>query len=224
LTRFHYDRFDTPDDEENGKWAVNFRTNPQGDIGQAVMSLDEAEAVFVRRPDAIEPKLLTQLAGAYETPGGAKVHIAVAASGGLSLELPGQPVIPLTHVKALSFRTRQFSDLILEFMLKDEQVTGLQQRDPSGELRFRKSVRPCGGIERSQSSRSWNFFKEHGPSSKLAEFAVAPDSPVPNSAAFESIGAHAASLIEQHALAWLPSGGCPNRRDGSGDGRAPMHR
>jgi hypothetical protein len=84
--------------------------------------------------------LLTQLAGAYETPGGAKVHIAVAASGGLSLELPGQ-VIPLTHVKALSFRTRQFSDLILEFMLKDEQVTGLQQRDPSGELRFRKGRR-----------------------------------------------------------------------------------
>jgi hypothetical protein len=138
LTRFHYDRFDTPDDEANGKWSVNFRTNPQGDIDQAVMSLDEAEAVFVRKPDAIDPKLLTQFAGAYETPGGAKIHIALAASGGLSLELPGQPVIPLTHVKGLSFRTPQFSDLILEFVVKDGQVTALQQRDPSGEFTLPK--------------------------------------------------------------------------------------
>ncbi len=39
MTHFHYDRFDTPDDELDGKWSVNFRANPQGDIDQAVMSL-----------------------------------------------------------------------------------------------------------------------------------------------------------------------------------------
>jgi len=49
--------------------SVNFRTNPQGDIDQAVMSLDEAEAVFVRKPDTIDPKLMAQFAGSYETPG-----------------------------------------------------------------------------------------------------------------------------------------------------------
>ena len=78
MTRFHYDRFDTPDDEQDGKWSVNFRTNPQGDIDQAVMSLDEAEAVFVRKPDPIDPKLMSQLAGAYETPGGVKIQVALA--------------------------------------------------------------------------------------------------------------------------------------------------
>jgi CubicO group peptidase (beta-lactamase class C family) len=134
MTRFHYDRFDTADDEEDGKWSVNFRTNPQGDVDQAVMSLDEAEAVFVRKPDTIDPKLMTQLAGAYETPGGAKIGVMLAASGSLSLVLPGQPAIPLTHVKGLSFRTPQFSDLILEFVVKDGQVTALKQRDPSGEF------------------------------------------------------------------------------------------
>jgi CubicO group peptidase (beta-lactamase class C family) len=138
MTRFHYDRFDTPDDEQDGKWSVNFRTNPQGDVDQAVMSLDEAEAVFVRKPDAIDPKLLTQLAGAYETPGGAKIYIALAAKGGLSLVFPGAPVIPLSHVKGLSFRTPQFSDAILEFVVKDGLVTGLKQRDPSGEFVFPK--------------------------------------------------------------------------------------
>ena len=38
LSHFHYDRFDTPDDEQYGKFSVNFRTNPQGDIESAVMS------------------------------------------------------------------------------------------------------------------------------------------------------------------------------------------
>jgi CubicO group peptidase (beta-lactamase class C family) len=70
LMHYHYDRFDTSDDEEDGKSSVNFRTNPQGDIEQAVMSLDEAEAIFVRKPEAIDASLLSQLAGAYETPGG----------------------------------------------------------------------------------------------------------------------------------------------------------
>src|SRR5580692_2149137 len=102
LTRFHYDRFDTPDDEQEGKSSVNFRTNPQGDIDQAVMSLDEGEAVFVRKPDTIAPQLISQLAGSYETPGGVKIQIAMAADGKMSLVLPGQPVIQLDHVKGLA--------------------------------------------------------------------------------------------------------------------------
>jgi CubicO group peptidase (beta-lactamase class C family) len=138
MTRFHYDRFDTPDDEQDGKWSVNFRTNPQGDIDQAAMSLDEAEAVFVRKPDTIDPKLMSQLAGSYETPGGVKIQVALATDGSLSLVLPGQPSIPLSQVKGLAFRTPRFSDLIFEFVVEDGQVKGLKQKDPSGELTFPK--------------------------------------------------------------------------------------
>jgi hypothetical protein len=138
MTRFHYDRFDTPDDEENGKWSVSFRTNPQGDVDQAVMSLDEAEAVFTRKPDTIDAKLMPQLAGAYETPGGVKIHVELAADGKLSLVLPGEPVIPLSQVKGLIFRTPQFSDVTLEFIVQDGQVTGIKQKDPSGEFTFPK--------------------------------------------------------------------------------------
>src|SRR5580658_9237699 len=138
MTRFHYDRFDTPDDEEEGKWSVNFRTNPQGDIDQAVVSLDEAEAVFIRKPDTIDPKLVAQMAGEYTTPSGGKIEVALSPSGGLSLVSPGQPVIPLTHVKGLTFRIPRFSDVILEFVVKDGQVKGLKQKDPSGEFTFPK--------------------------------------------------------------------------------------
>ncbi len=138
MTHFHYDRFDTPDDEQDGKWSVNFRTNPQGDIDQAVMSLDEAEAAFVRKPETIEPGILSQLGGAYETPGGVKIHIQLATDGSLSLVQPGQPVFPLRQVKGLSFRTPQFSDTTFEFVVQDGQVKAMRQKDPSGEFTFPK--------------------------------------------------------------------------------------
>jgi hypothetical protein len=138
LTHFHYDRFDTPDDELDGKWSFNFRTNPQGDIDQAVMSLDEAEAVFIRKPETIDPKLITQFAGSYLTPGGVKIQVALAADGKLSLVLPGQPPVPLTQVKGLVFRTPYFADDTLEFVVEDGQVKGIKQKDPSGELTFPK--------------------------------------------------------------------------------------
>jgi len=138
MTRFHYDRFDTPDDEQDGKWSVNFQTNPQGDIDRAVMSLDEAEAVFVRKPDTIDPKVMSQLAGAYETPGGVKIHIVVAPDGKLSLVLPGQPPLPLNQTKGMVFRSPRFSDETFEFVVQDGQVTGLKQKDPSGEFTLPK--------------------------------------------------------------------------------------
>jgi CubicO group peptidase (beta-lactamase class C family) len=138
MTRFHYDRFDTPDDEQDGKWSVNFRTNPQGDVDEALLSLDEKEAVFTRKPDTIDAKLLAQMAGEYTTPSGGKVALALAPDGQLSLVAPGQPVIPLIHVKGLRFRTPQFSDLILEFVVENGQVKGLKQRDPSGEVTLPK--------------------------------------------------------------------------------------
>ena len=134
MSHFHYDRFDTPDDERYGKWSVNFRTNPQGDVDQAVMSLDEAEIVFTRKPEAADPKLLTQLAGTYETPDGIKVQVVYSEATGLSLVPPGNPPLQLIPVKGLRFRTPRFSDLVLEFVMENGRVTGLKQRDPSGEI------------------------------------------------------------------------------------------
>jgi CubicO group peptidase (beta-lactamase class C family) len=136
MTHFHYDRFDTPDDEENGKWSVNFRTNPQGDIEQAVMSLDEAEAVFTRKPEKLDPALLTQLAGSYETPTGTKIQVTYQENRGLSIVPPGGRPLSLTQVKGLRFRTPQFSDVIFEFAVENGQVKALKQKDPSGEFVF----------------------------------------------------------------------------------------
>jgi hypothetical protein len=139
MTHFHYDRFDTPDDEEDGKWSVNFRTNPQGDVEQGVMSLDEAEAVFTRKPETIDPKLFSQFAGTYDTPTGVKIQVKFQEGSGLAIIEPGSPPIPLNQVKGLKFRTPQFSDAIFEFVVENGQVKALKQIDPSGEMSFPKN-------------------------------------------------------------------------------------
>ena len=136
MTHFHYDRFDTADDEEDGKWSVNFHTNPQGDIDQAMMSLDEAEAAFTRKPEKLDAKILEKLAGSYETPTGGKIQITYQESSGLALVAPGSPPLPLSQVKGLRFRAPRFSDVIFEFVMENGRVTALKQRAPDGEFSF----------------------------------------------------------------------------------------
>ena len=136
LSHFHYDRFDTPDDEQYGKFSVNFRTNPQGDIDSAVMSLDEAEAVFTRKPETLDPALLEKLAGTYLTPTKVKFQVVYQPGAGLSLVFPGGPPQKLLPIKGLKFRTPQFADDIYEFVMENSKVTALKERDPSGEFTF----------------------------------------------------------------------------------------
>jgi hypothetical protein len=134
MTHFHYDRFDTPDDEREGKSSVNFGTNPQGDIDRAVMSLDEAEALFTRKPEKLDAGLFKQLAGVYETPTGVTFQVVVKADGSLYLAFVGQPEERLVPYKGLKFRVAQFSDTILEFVVENGQVKALKQRSPSAEF------------------------------------------------------------------------------------------
>ncbi|MGK7914674.1 MAG: serine hydrolase [Prochloraceae cyanobacterium] len=136
MSHFHYDRFDTPDDERYGKWSVNFLTNPQGDVDKAVMSLDEAEVTFTRRAKTLDPQLLTQLTGTYETPTSFKFKVVLKKDGFLYLVFPGQPDEKLIPYKGLTFRLQQFSDVTFEFVVENGQVKALKQRDPSGEYVF----------------------------------------------------------------------------------------
>ncbi|MGB0035930.1 MAG: serine hydrolase [Candidatus Acidiferrales bacterium] len=136
MSHFHYDRFDTPDDEQNEKFSLNFRANPQGDIDSATISLDEAEVVFTRKPETLDPALLEKLAGTYLTPTKVKFEVAYQPGAGLSLVFPGGPPQKLVHVKGLQFRTPRFADDIYEFIMESGQVKGLRERDPSGEFTY----------------------------------------------------------------------------------------
>ena len=138
MNHFHYDRFDTPDDEQYGKFSVNFRTNPQGDIDSAVISLDQAEVVFTRKPEALQAILLEKLAGVYLTPSKVKFEVRYQPGTGLSLAFPGAPPQKLIHVKGMQFRTPLFADDIYEFVLENGQVKALKERTPSGEYTFQR--------------------------------------------------------------------------------------
>jgi CubicO group peptidase (beta-lactamase class C family) len=133
LEHFHYDRFDTPDDELNGKWSVNFSTNPQGDVDKATMSLDEREAVFVRKPQVPDEPTLRSLAGAYQAPDGAKFKV-VFRDGALYRLTPAEPDMKFEPYKGLTFHQREFSDHAYEFILDNGRVTALKETDPSGEV------------------------------------------------------------------------------------------
>lgn len=136
MSHFHYDRFDTPDDEEYGKFSVNFRTNPQGDVDQAVISLDQAEVVFTRKPEMLDPKVLEKLAGTYLTPSKVKFEVQYQPGVGLALVFPGGSPQKLISVKGLQFRTAQFADIIFEFVMENGQAKALKRRDPSGEFTY----------------------------------------------------------------------------------------
>jgi CubicO group peptidase (beta-lactamase class C family) len=138
LAHFHYDRFDTPDDEQDGKWSVNFQTNPQGEVDRAVMSLDEAEVTFTRRVPAELSAMATlrQYAGTYETPTGAKFEVVLKEGGVLGLVFAGQPFQPLVPWRPHRFRVKEFSDVVIEFAVSGGKVTAMRQIDPSGEFTF----------------------------------------------------------------------------------------
>ena len=136
LAHFHYDRFDTPDDEQDGQWSVNFGTSPQGEVDRALISLDEAEVAFNRRvPRELSlSETLQPYAGTYLTPTGAKFEV-VLRGGTLGVVRPGQPFQPLVPWKPRRFRVKEFSDVIVEFAVgPDGKVTALKQIDPSGEF------------------------------------------------------------------------------------------
>lgn len=132
LAHFHYDRFDSPNDEEEGKWSVNFATNPQGDIDKATMSLDEAEVTFVRKPAALDAATGQRLSGTYETPSGAKFQVAYRPDGMLYVVRIGAPDQKLIPYKGLRFRIPEFADVIIEFVEENGQITGLRQITPGG--------------------------------------------------------------------------------------------
>jgi hypothetical protein len=138
LTHFHYDRFDTPDDEEDGKWSVNFLTNYQGEIDRAEMSLDEAAVVFTRRVPAMLTSVTTlrQYLGNYETPSGGKFDVVLRPDNTLAIRNADGTFQDLIAWRPHRFRIKEFPDVLYEFIVADGRVTELKQSTPSGEFRF----------------------------------------------------------------------------------------
>jgi CubicO group peptidase (beta-lactamase class C family) len=141
LSHFHYDRFDTPDDEQDGKWSVNFLTNPQGEIDRAELSLDEAAVQFTRRvPAALSSAAtLRQYLGTYVTASGSKFDVVLRPDGTLAIQYANGTFQNLIPWQPARFRIKEFADVIFEFVSVNGRVTELKQTDPSGEFKFTRN-------------------------------------------------------------------------------------
>ena len=113
-------------------------TSPQGDLNKAVMSLDEAEAAFTRRPETPAPDLLQKVTGVYQSPGGFNVRVDLTKAGTLLRTFPGTPDEKLLPYKGLKFRLEGFSDQLIEFVVESDQVKAFRQINPAGEYVFPK--------------------------------------------------------------------------------------
>jgi hypothetical protein len=138
LKHYHYDRFDTPNDEQWGLWTLNFTTNPQGAIDGLYSSIDESQATFTRKADASlsDPGVLIKYAGKYVI-AGSFINVELIDKD-LYLIAPGQPRIMLIPVKAHTFRIKEYPDYSFVFVIKNGEVTGFKQIDPSGEYKVEK--------------------------------------------------------------------------------------
>ncbi len=138
LSHYHYDRFDTPNDEEYGLWSLNFMTNPAGEISGFVVSVDEGQVTFTRRadPGLSDPVVLQAYEGKYLM-GGTTFTIEVTGSE-IFIILPGTPRIKLIPVSRDTFRIKEFADVSIIFVREDGIVTGMKQKDPSGEYAAKK--------------------------------------------------------------------------------------
>ena len=134
------DRFDTPDDEEEGKYSVNFLTNPQGEIDRAEMSLDEAAISFTRRVPAelALASTLGQYRGTYMTPSGGHFDVVLRPDGTLALQYANGTFQNLIPWEPRRFRIKEFADVTYEFVVTDGKVMALKSTDPTGETVFRR--------------------------------------------------------------------------------------
>lgn len=140
LEHYHYDRFDTPDDQLYGKYTVNFLTNPQGDIYNAVISLDESEVTFTKKPDASlsDPNTLIKYVGNYEL-AGYIIEITMKDESKLITKMPGQPNYTLVPYKSHKFIFKEFSDYIIEFIMKGDEVILMKYILPTGTYDYTKN-------------------------------------------------------------------------------------
>ncbi|OJV48464.1 MAG: penicillin-binding protein [Chryseobacterium sp. 39-10] len=139
IHHYHYDRFDTDNDENLGQYPINYRTNPQGDIDGFTISLDEGEVFFNKKADAslTNPEKLKTYEGKYED-AGSTITVSLRNSNQLMLSIPGQPDYELVPYKENEFKLKEFSDTKMVFKLENGKVVSITQVSGNGEYESKK--------------------------------------------------------------------------------------
>ncbi|MEM9051201.1 MAG: serine hydrolase [Bacteroidota bacterium] len=130
LFHYHYNRFDTPDNEDFGKWSLNYNISPQGDINSITMNIDEGQVIFEKLADAnlSNPEVLAQYEGKYDYAGN-ELELKIKDGKLTMLGPPDQLFVP---IKKHLFRVERQDDFQIEFILEGEIVKGFSYKTPGG--------------------------------------------------------------------------------------------
>ena len=136
LKQYHYNRFETPNDEDFGKWSINFNISAQGEINTAIISIDQGQVTFSKKIDASleDTEILRQYAGTYEF-AGTKYVIKLKD---YKLVLAGTVDSTLKAYKKNIFKVENFDDIRIEFLKEKNKINGLKANTPGGIYEFKK--------------------------------------------------------------------------------------
>lgn len=136
LKQYHYNRFETPNDEDFGKWSINFNISAQGEINTAIISIDQGQVTFSKKIDASleDTEILRQYAGTYEF-AGTKYVIKLKD---YKLVLAGTVDSTLKAYKKNIFKVENFDDIRIEFLKEKNKINGLKANTPGGVYEFKK--------------------------------------------------------------------------------------
>ena len=140
LSRVRYDRFDTPDDVEHGRWTVNFVTGVNGDVDRAEMPIDGGVVVFRRRVPAALANIdtLRRFVGTYGNSSVTSIDVVLRGDSSLAIKDARGRLQRLVPVQPNRFRVSDLPDVMLEFSVLAGRATAIRASDPAGELTFHR--------------------------------------------------------------------------------------
>jgi len=140
LSRVRYDRFDTPDDAEHGRWTVNFLTGVNGDIDRAEMPIDGGVVVFRRRVPAALANVdtLRRFVGTYGNSSVTSIDVVLRDDSSLAIKDSRGRLQRLVPVRPNRFRVSDMPDVMLEFSVLAGRATAIKASDPAGQLTFHR--------------------------------------------------------------------------------------
>src|SRR5258706_13608803 len=139
LIHYHYDRFDAwdEDEEDDGRWRINFLSTHQGGIDRFATKIVENEVVFLRKHVAYDAVAASRFVGIYEAEVGLRFEVKQRSDRTLWLATPGQNDAELLPGRKGIFRIAGAPGSTFEFVEKDGVVVSLDQMTGMG--RFRQS-------------------------------------------------------------------------------------
>ena len=112
--------------------SLNYQTSPQGDIDRFIISLDEGEVTFTKKPDENlnSVEILNKYVGKYKI---ANNTLELILKDKNHLFMKGAPDIELIPYKPNIFKIKESADFLIEFILENGKVKSMVQKDGSGQ-------------------------------------------------------------------------------------------